>query len=206
MSHAVLTGDIVNSSAIEAAELDVTMQALHHAAIEISGWNGHTVTGFARRGGDGWQIAMERPELAMRAALFLQAILRRLAPERATRIAIAFGDGALPTATWQDPNKGHGDAFTASGRLIDHVPRHALMAHAAGGLIAATLRLADHISQGWTQAQARALVEALPPDAQTRAKAAAKLGISRQAVNQALWSAGYPALTDALEFVEKVRQ
>ncbi|MCR8547070.1 MarR family transcriptional regulator [Salipiger sp. P9] len=201
---AVLTGDIVDSSELSASALDATMAALRVAVQDISTWPGPVAAGFARRGGDGWQMACDRPERAMRAALYLQASLRRLDRSRATRIALAVGAGSLSPTDLDDPNSAHGPVFTTSGRLLESLSGHRLMAHASGGAEAAALRLADHISQGWTPAQARALCEMLPPGTGPRAEAAERLGITRQAVNQALWSAGFPALDEALSYLETV--
>ena len=58
---AVLTGDIVASSALDAEALKDTISALDTAALEISGWDGKMTIGFARRGGDGWHIARIAP-------------------------------------------------------------------------------------------------------------------------------------------------
>ncbi|MDF0602953.1 MarR family transcriptional regulator [Psychromarinibacter sp. C21-152] len=199
---AVLTGDIVESSALSTAALDETIAALGAGVADISAWERGVATGFARQAGDGWQAVLDDGRLAVRAALYLQACVRRLAADRATRIAVALGDGDLSPADRENPNSATGPAFTASGRLLDGIGRHALMAHAGGGAVAAALRLADHIAQQWTQAQARALCEMLVPEAGPRSEAAERLGISRQAVDQALWGAGYPALTEALELLE----
>lgn len=202
MQIAVLTGDIVESTRLSPAALDATMAALAEGAAQIAGWPGQPATGFARRGGDGWQMVCDHPAIAIRAALYMQACLRRLDRSRATRIALATGQGPLTQAVLDDPNTGHGPVFTASGRLLEQLSGRQYLAHAGGGALAAALRLADHISQGWTPAQARALCEQLPPDAGPRAEAASRLGISRQAVNQALWAAGFTALDEALSFLE----
>ncbi len=183
------------------------MQALDNAAWQMSGWehkaHERTETGFARRGGDGWQIAINRPRFALRSALFIQARLRSLHEDYATRIATAIGDGALPKDANTDLNGAYGPAFQDSGRLLEALPNRTLMACADGGALDAAFRLADHISQGWTQAQARALSVILPPDSGPRRIAAEQLGISRQAVDQALWAAGYPAISDALKQIEE---
>ncbi len=200
MSYAVLTGDIVASSALTASALNATLNTLRAAATEIGNWPPSPATAFARRGGDGWQVTLDRPALALRAALYLQARLLRADDTASTRIAIATGDGTIPPNG--DLNAAHGPAFTASGRALDDIPTHATMIHAAGGALAAATYLADHIAAGWTQAQARALCEMLPPGAGPRAAAAERLGISRQAVDQALRAAGYPALDAALGALE----
>ncbi len=196
---AVLTGDIVASGDLGADELDATLEALGAGAEAVAGWPGVRVAGFARRGGDGWQMAFDAPALGLRAALYLRACVRRLDKARATRVALATGAGQMPG---RDPNAAHGAAFTASGRLLDSLPAARHLDDSAGGAAAAAARLADHLAQGWTQAQARAVAELLPPEAGTRAEAAERLGISRQAVDQAAWAAGFPAIAAALEALE----
>ncbi|UXX83575.1 MarR family transcriptional regulator [Roseovarius pelagicus] len=206
MKWAVLTGDIVASSEIDPDALDEIMRSIQEVSLEASGW-GHTgddetITGFDRRGGDGWQLATNRQGFALRLSLYIQARLRLLGPDYATRIAIATSEGEALDQMMADLNSAHGIAFTASGRLLEELTGHTLMAHAQGGAVDAAFRLADHISQSWTQAQARSLCLTLPPDSGPRRVAAESLGISRQAVDQALNSAGLPALIDALEAIE----
>lgn len=200
MRFAVLTGDLIASSKFSPAKLDAAMAALGDAVEHIGGWQDSIVTGFARRGGDGWQCALSAPRLSLRAALYLRASLRHLGKDHATRIAIAEGEGILPAD--RDPNGAHGPGFIDSGRLLEALPSRTGMAHDAGGALGAAVRLADHISQGWTPAQARATALMLPPPDRSRADAAKSLGITRQAINQALWAAGYPALEEALALIE----
>ncbi|MDR9393521.1 MAG: MarR family transcriptional regulator [Roseovarius sp.] len=200
MRFAVLTGDIVGSGTLSASELDAAIAAIDTAARDIAGWQDEPVTGFGRRGGDSWQCAIGSPVLGLRAALYMRAALRREGKTLATRIAIAAGAGALPADG--DTNSAHGPAFTASGRLLETITGHVELAHDTGGALGAATRLADHISQGWTVAQARAMHAALPPGAGPRSDIAGTLGITRQAVNQALWAAGFPAIDDALRLIE----
>lgn len=206
MQWAVLTGDIVGSSDMSSGQLDDIMEAVNDAARNMSGWdlanNVRAESAFARRGGDGWQIAINRPEAGLRAALYVQARLRLLSDAFETRIAAASGEGALPDDPALDINSAHGDVFQASGRLLESLSGRTRMAHADGGALDAAFRLADHISKGWTQAQARSLCVMLPPGAGPRRYAAEQLGISRQAVDQALWAAGFPAIEAALELIE----
>lgn len=198
---AVLTGDLIDSTDLTATQLNDALQALEDTTRDIAKWDGGIVTGFARRGGDGWQCAIAAPRLSLRAALALRAALRELGKSRATRIAIAENSGTLPAD--RDPNSGHGPAFITSGRLLDTLPSQVGMAHAAEGALGAAVRLADHISSGWTPAQARAVRLMLWPRDRIRAEAAKQLGITRQAVNQALWGAGFPAINDALTMIER---
>ncbi|MEQ5868828.1 MarR family transcriptional regulator [Sagittula sp. NFXS13] len=194
MSYVVLTGDVIASTALEIPDLDATLAEVGSVVDNLADWG--VTARFARRGGDGWQIAMDTPRYDLRVALWIAARLRRLDKARATRIAIARDTGPLTDTA--DLNAAHGAGYTASGRLLDALDGGARMAHASGGAMHSTVVLADHIALGWTQAQARAVTLMLPPDAGPRASAADRLGISRQAVDQALHAAGYPALDAAL--------
>ncbi|MCR9156633.1 MAG: MarR family transcriptional regulator [Rhodobacteraceae bacterium] len=196
----VLTGDLVASSDLTPQGVDTALHCIETAANDMSDWWTPTVKSrFARRGGDGWQVALDAPLFALRAALFIQACLRRDS-DTTTRIALATGTGILPETG--DLNAAHGPVFVASGRLLGKLSGNTRLAHADGGASHAATRLADHIASGWTQAQARAVAALLPPNAPNRADVAKSIGITRQAVNQALWSAGFPAIADALDAIE----
>jgi hypothetical protein len=199
-SLAVLTGDLIASQRLEPGRLDAALAALANAAADISRWAGCAGARFGRFRGDGWQLALPRPALALRAALSLRAALRAEGKALATRIAIATGPGSPPGP---DINAETGPVYVASGRALDALRPPATMILAERGALGAAMRLADHVSAGWTQAQARAIRLALPPGSRTQAAIAAELGISRQAARQALVGAGLPALADALALIEE---
>ncbi|MEM6376452.1 MAG: MarR family transcriptional regulator [Pseudomonadota bacterium] len=209
MQWAVFTGDIVGSSSVSAQRLDGIMHVLEASCRDMSDWveptePGQTAAfaGFARRGGDGWQIALNRPKFCLRAAIYLQARIRANGEGDATRIAVATGDGDPFRGQIVDPNSAHGPAFEKSGRLLQNLGSRTRLAFAGSGLLDASFRLADHISQGWTAAQARAVAAMLPPGSGPRRRVAEDLGISRQAVDQALNAAGFPAIDAALALIE----
>ncbi len=199
MVIAVLTGDLVRSTDLEQDRLDQAMQALAAAAARASSWHGASLM-FSRNRGDGWQVCLARPDLALRTALCMRAALRTGGKDLATRIAIAVGDGD-PGSTG-DLNAASGPVFVASGRGLDALELPAMMTFEGGGALGAAVRLADHVSQGWTEAQARAVGPMLEPDTPVRREVAQAIGISRQAVDQALEAAGYPALAEALTLIE----
>ncbi|WP_417807027.1 MarR family transcriptional regulator [Thioclava sp.] len=194
----VLTGDLVASSRLSSHALDGALDAVKQASADLSPAIG--ATRFARNRGDGWQIALGMPRFQARLPLMIRAHLRALGPQLSTRIAIAQGAGSLPAG--DDLNAAHGPVFTASGQLLDTLegPR---IAYAGGGALGAALRLFDHISQGWTQAQARAMVPMLRLDPPTQTAAAAEIAITRQSLAQALQGAGYEAILEALQMIEE---
>ena len=193
----VLTGDLVASSRLSGSALDRALAVVKQASADLGPEIG--ATRFARNRGDGWQIALANPRFQARLALLIRAHLRALGTEFSTRIAIAQGTGSFPDTT--DLNAAHGPVFTASGQLLDTL-EGARIAYAGGGALGAALRLFDHISQGWTQAQARAMLAMLRLDPPTQTAAAAEIGITRQSLAQALQGAGYEAILDALQMIE----
>ncbi|HBG97239.1 MAG TPA: hypothetical protein DDY29_00415 [Rhodobacteraceae bacterium] len=199
MTLAVLTGDLIASQGLGRDGLAAALAALAAGAADIARWEGCAGTSFGRFRGDGWQLALPCPARALRAALVLRAGLRGAGKSFATRIAIATGPGRLPMG---DINAESGPAYVASGRALDTLAAPATMILAGGGAAGAVVRLADHISAGWTQAQARAARRALPPGRRTQSDIADSLGISRQAARQALIAAGVPALASALDLIE----
>lgn len=210
---AVLTGDLIASTTAAPAMVDRAMQALAEAARTLGHWAGHD-TRFTRFRGDGWQIYLEKPELALRATLFLTAWLRACDAGLATRIAVAIarhdhlGASGLSGAS--------GPAFERSGRALDTMQRSETVILDATPdspspesppsperpWQAAVLALAHWQAGHWSREQAEAMVLALSPEAPTQDQIALTLGITRQAVQARLKGAGLRALQPALAAFE----
>lgn len=194
---AVLTGDLVASTALTPDQLSRAMDALAQCAGAQAAWHGAPLR-FARHRGDGWQVALARPALCLRGALAFRAALRALGDGFDSYISIATGDAVQTTA--DSLNALNDPVFVASGRGLDALKQAApqRIAHADGGAPRAATILADHISQGWTPPQAAAILPMLDPDTPTVTAIADSLGKSRQAVTKSLHAAGWPALSPAL--------
>lgn len=205
MQWAVLTGDLVDSSSEFPEDIDAAMETLDRCFMGTGRWQRGLTTGYARRGGDGWQAAVSEPRLALRVALYMQAGLRAgYHGDRTTRIAVATGDGILPPDG--DTNAASGPAFTDSGRLISNMPKWSIFVHASGGIENALFQLAGTLSAKWSAAEARAVYELLPPlSDKTHRDIASKLRISRRAVGDALARADFHTIKRALEEYEYVR-
>lgn len=195
MALCVLTGDIVGSTGLTHAQQDRVQFVLNYAHSQLRvNPNGR----FDTFRGDGWQMGYNVPAVGLRYALYVRACLKADSDAFETRIAIAEGH-ETPVLSHENSN-----TYVASGRALDDMPRDVLMAHASGGPHHATTVLADHISRGWTVAQARAVEPFLRPhQSVTQKDVAAQLAISRQAVGQALDAAGYPVLIRALRALEE---
>ncbi|MCI2398721.1 MarR family transcriptional regulator [Aliiroseovarius subalbicans] len=201
---AVLTGDIIGSTKMEPGDLTRAFDALSAAAEVQADWHGEDLH-FTRQRGDGWQVRLARPELALRSALAFRAALRCEGKEFSTFIAVAEGAGN-PIAPNTDLNKATGATFINSGRTLDRLkesPVPVQMGHQSADATTAAFILADYISQTWTPAQAAAILPMLSPGKlRSHTDVALALGKSRQAVTKALDGAGFDAIWLALKNIE----
>lgn len=200
MSLIVLTGDFVDSTGLPDGALEAAFAHLRSAVADVARWPGTRIA-FSRRGGDGWQIAMQGPYSGLRLTLALAAALIAQDKRFNTRIALARGGEDMPDD--RDLNAATTPAFVASGRLLETIgPRDPLWAHADGGALDGTFALASDLAAGWTRIQAQTLSHMIRPEPGPRVALAARLGKSRQSVDKALHAAGYPTLIRVVEGLE----
>lgn len=200
---AVLTGDIVNSTALGEVELERAINTLERQSNTMAKWHDAPLH-FTRHRGDGWQVALNRPERALRTALALRAAIRSLGKDYDTRVACAIRKTSQPLNA--NLNLETQEAFVASGRILEMITKgddSARLVAEQGGALNAAFILADHISKDWTVPQAQAMVAYLTPESRPSLTAIAKIrNKSRQAVTKAIESAGGYALENALLSLE----
>ena len=195
MSICVLTGDIVGSTNLTKAQLS-KLQSVLKACLDALKQDDLASLDIYR--GDGWQMDFDNRAPGLREALYIRASLRAENDAFETRIAVACG----PEMSILLGN--NTETYIASGRALDDMPRDILLSHAAGGPLQAATVLADHLSQGWTRAQAMAIRPfLLKGSGITQKQVANDLTISRQAVGQALDAAGYHVIDRALRAIEE---
>lgn len=203
---AVLTGDLVSSKALGPDKVSQALNVLSDAALQQADWHGADLS-FTRHRGDGWQVALHKPELALRSALMFRAALR--AADEAFDSYIGLATGQITEPLMDNLNDESSDAFIGSGTALDYIKganTRRFAVHADVTLEAIT-SLVDHISGGWTQAQAAAALPFLTPGALPSYTAVAKdLGKSRQAVTKAVEAAAVEPLTYALMCIEEARR
>ncbi len=202
---AVISGDLIASSAKGGAVIDAAMVNLADTAARLSILTGSN-TRFTRHRGDGWQIYVDIPGLALTCALAMTTALRRSGTGLDTRQAIGFGRvEILPPATL---GGAFGEAFELSGRALDHMPRGARLCLENRLIVTpwheALIALIDWQSARWSKEQAEAVQAMLLDGTLSNAEHAAKLGITRQAFEARLSSAGFPALEPALHAFQNV--
>lgn len=216
---AALTGDLVRSSRLSAAESAGAMAALRRAGDDFAALHPGAVVGrmdtFRH---DSWQILLQQPELAVRAALFFRTILKLESDAEAkydTRVSIGIGPVELVSARRISDSRG--PAFTRSGKGLDAMGGRRLALDAGEGpqaalgcLADAAIPLLDCLVGDWTPAESRAVNGALqgltqeaiagrwPPVGETgRAP-------SRQAVSDALARAHWRTVMEVLDWMEGV--
>ena len=194
-TSAVLTGDFIDSAAGGEKKLLMAMTALQGAAAAAD-------AAFGRYRGDGWQMYLRNSDRTLSLIIHILAALRAGKSGLATRIAVGVGTANLPGS---DIAEGSGAAFELSGRGLDSMPARQQVAIAGLGVMplhGAILALCNQIAGGWSQAQARAIREAMPPWSSgqwpTHQEVASRLGITRQATQERLARAGYNAVVTAI--------
>lgn len=203
---AVLTGDIIGSTQMSPEELERAFDALSASAEVQAEWHGESLH-FTRQRGDGWQVRLARPELALRSALAFRAALRSEGKEFSTFMAVAEGEAGL-VPQGRDLNASSEGVFVTSGRILDALKNSAVnmkLYHQMSGEMGAVFALADHISQSWTPAQSAAMLLALTPvQQQSQSQIGRTLGKTRQAVSKALDGAGSEAILFSLAEIEAI--
>jgi hypothetical protein len=209
--RAVLTGDIIRSRSLQPRQLESVRSSLTNAVDVVrQDWKRGLVKGrpeFFR--GDGWQLLLTDPAMALRVAVFLRASL--LAGGVAdSRIAIGLGEGerispkrvALST----------GEAFVLSGRALDEMTQYSNMTieipQSAGplsGWLPVVGHLCNSFIEQWTRRQAEIVCVAIDPREPDYEKVAHALkpAISKQAVAKGLGGANWHAIREAVRQFEE---
>ena len=203
---AVLTGEVQSTFAPDPELLSQALDVLQKKAVSLEAWTDAPLM-FTRQRGAGWQVALHRPELALRAALAFRTVLRAADARFDSYIGVASGQIATPLGA--DLNAETSDAFVGSGAALDYVKGDQARRLACHGdvTLEAITTLADHISARWSQAQAAAALPFLTPGPLPSYTAVAKdLGKSRQAVTKAVDAAHVAPLTYALMCLEEARR
>jgi hypothetical protein len=220
--YAVLTGDLVKSSQLSSEKSSGAMARLKNAAGEFAKQYPATIVGqmdtFRH---DSWQMLVEKPALAFRAAVFLRTVLKLESDAKTkydTRVCIGIGQVELISD--QRVSNSRGPAFTSSGKGLDEMDGERLRLVAGddapvllNGLSYAAIPLLDCIIGDWTPTESRAVYGVL--NGWTQEEIARKWPVhektgkrpTRQAVGDSLMRAHWRTVDAALFWIEtKVEQ
>jgi hypothetical protein len=201
---AVLTGDLVASRQARSEDAERAMRILSKTASDLADLV-DADTRFTRFRGDGWQLILARAGWVLRACLIIMADLRASGLGIDTRISAGIGRyETLGTANLSDAT---GPAFFVSGHHLDQSPKRRRLLVAGGHESdqtwqAAIFDLVEHQVARWTPPQAEAMATLLRDGQMTQAEIAAKLSITRQAVQLRLSGAGGASLENAIAAFE----
>lgn len=193
---AVLTGDIVKSTALSRDERDALFAGLRAGAVAVEALQG-LPSNFERFSGDSWQM-LATPRFALRACLLMRAHIRQESKAFETRISV--GVGAIEPLSPEGLGASDGPAFQTSGRGLKALKGAQYFCINTDNQ--PIFILADEISKRWTQAQARVLAISLMRPHPTQETVAGRIGISQQSVQNHLVAAGEPALLAVLDEIE----
>lgn len=198
MTHAVLTGDLIGSTA-SPDRVERSIAALR--AVRDEPWL--TDLRFSRFRGDGWQMSLPRAGLSLRLSLRIAAGLAAV-DGLPTRISI--GLGRIEHIGTVDLSDASGIAFLRSGRGLDHLARGRVWAIDGGTALpdwtAGLIALAHWHAARWTGGQAQVVADWLNPAPRTQDTAALATGLSRQAWKARLDGSGIVSWTQALHAFE----
>jgi hypothetical protein len=198
---AILTGDLVRSTAASPTAVNATMAIIRDCAGKLG-----PRTDFTRFRGDGWQIRLLQPGDCLWACLLILARLRADPAALGCRIAVGIGEETATDA--RDLSTAMGPAFTASGRALDRMKPDRILA--LGELPnpdpfrQITFTVAGELASRWSHSQAEAMALKLDPDSPADERLsneaiARQLSITRQAVDARLKAADYSLLDEMMQ-------
>jgi hypothetical protein len=208
--YAVLTGDIINSTALPRTDLDLVRSSVHQAVDSVKNWRRGLVKGKAEFfRGDSWQLLLRKPEVALRVGVFLRSSL--LARGKVDS-RISIGLGRVENISPGRVSLSTGEAFVLSGHGLDHLTQYSNMTievpKSAGALsewLPVVGHLCDSLIGEWTERQAEIVCVAVRPSELTHEKIAQQLTppVSKQAVTKALSGANWHVVRESIHRFEK---
>jgi hypothetical protein len=205
--YAVLTGDIVRSTDLSTKELRAVQTHLEKCSRDLDKVRDGLLRGsidFYR--GDGWQLLLTAPALALRAALLLRA---ELIAFKKVDTRISIGVGAVRGVVGRRMSQSTGEAFQRSGQALEDTKRRdRLTISLPEGdredqmWLSVILCLCDALVQRWTSRQAQAVSGALRSLTQAEIATRCEPRVTQQSVAKALRAADWYAIEAALERFE----
>ncbi|MCW5519483.1 hypothetical protein J1N09_06515 [Aureitalea sp. L0-47] len=212
---AVITGDLVNSSAYSQNTIQTIIQRLTNEFQVISQETGDDVTAFTLFRGDSFQGIVEDPSQALQIALRLKALINSFSdsgeeagntiPVSDVRISIGIGEASYDVNAI---NVSNGEAFQLSGRTLDSMKTKQLkMALTTPNSnindeFRVHMKFLDSITDRWSMASAEVVYFLLK---QLKEKQIAEqLNRSQAAINHRKKAAGWEEIRLLLQRFEQV--
>ncbi|KAF0094626.1 MAG: hypothetical protein E1N59_1630 [Puniceicoccaceae bacterium 5H] len=119
-TYAVLTGDLVQSSRLEAGLLDELIDWLKTLCRDFGELHPDALVGeLDVFRGDSWQLCLQEPALALKAAVYMRAGLKAHPSRQNADTRIGLGLGPVDTLQTDRISESGGEAFVLSGAALD---------------------------------------------------------------------------------------
>lgn len=209
--YAIVSGDVIASSRLSPAERRRLQRALATASTSVHKAFPRAVpAGATIVGGDGWQMLVAEPALALRASLFFRARLRATMESHQLDTRMVIAVGTVDFLPGDRVSEGDGAAYRLSGRGLQTLGRTENALFLSPGwaherTVQVIVTLVDLVAARWSDKQALAVTGALRGWTQEKiARTSWKPPISQQAVAQHLGRAGWNGVERAVEYCETV--
>lgn len=201
--RAVITGDIVNSTRLDASayELAITrlteifglLESRYHAKWEIFR-------------GDSFQLNLPEPSFAMHSALLIKTYLLFTSEnENFLSVTLSVGLGEVIVDS-QQLTTSHGSAYTLSGRGLDKTSRGGISLHSdlddLNNMLTLPTHFLAHLLSSFSRKQAEALYSYILMNYPEHQKIADKMHTSRQNVSKLLSRGGAELVREYLLFYQ----
>lgn len=212
--YAVLTGDVVNSSALSPEKRAGLVGQLRGSYEELRALSlAELPLPLSVYRGDGWQMVLPAASKALAVALsfrslFLFRTARPRMKEKPLDLRLAIGIGGVDFIPEDLPHEGDGTAFRCSGRALETMEPPQRMAFASPDnsseqALAVVVELIDALFMRWTSGQARAVAGGLQGLTQQEiGDAWPEKSISQQVVGEHLRMARFKTVESAIELFE----
>ena len=208
--YAVLTGDIVKSRDLSSDQTKKLQQRLKSAAMDFQTVFAETVVGkLGITRGDGWQVALQRPEYALRFALFIRAVVKA---EFQTDTRVSIGIGPVDRLEKNNIVESTGMAFELSGHGLEMLPgnrRIDLCTESDDSRDRLIVKLLDCLVSKWNQKNSFVMAHTLlnktqeqiadlsPVNEKTKKKPV------RQTIQKMQKNLGFGVIQETFDYVEK---
>lgn len=160
----VITGDIIESSAIQIEYRDFLLESIRKIVDELNVIEPLKIEFFR---GDSFQMVINNPENAMQIAILLRAGLKSHTPKGCDKLWDARLSLGVGTISYQADNVvlSDGEAFQYSGRELDEMGKRRLIAKTRWSDVNDELQVstafADDVISSWSVSQSQAAYQAL---------------------------------------------
>lgn len=167
--YAVLTGDLIESRALAAQQRKDLLDWLKQVTEHFSQLHHDVAVGRLEVfRGDSWQLCLQKPTLALEAAVFIRAGLKAHTSRENVDTRIGIGVGSVDTLVEDRISESNGEAFIRSGQALDALHPDVNLSlewpdgpEAVAAISQMALPLLDLAMSHWTHAESVAVYGAL---------------------------------------------